>query len=516
MGRKVFIGVATILVITTITLTFIASFYFARERVIYKENERLRHLGERTIKRTEQSFDEILTVLKSLNTAAGKPCSPAGLTLIRQVTLATKSVDEIGYVENGKLLCSSWGNPSHSTYKPSADFISTNGLQVKLDYPSTNLKERAMIDIQYGNYVARIHPSRLADITTDDGVSIVVRTANGYFLGALHELRPAQMQLVIGGNEPLVSNDRLSIITEKSGLRVVVSESLESALKRVREEQIFIFPFAIVFAVLISATIVLFSLKRLSLRGDLAVAVKRREFMVHYQPLIDLRSGTCVGAEALVRWKRSNHEFIRPDIFIPVAEETGLIQAITDQVIQTIICELSTLLASDRNLHIAINLSAMDVTTGRVLDFLEKEIAGTKIERQQIWLEVTEREFTDIDAASVTLDRARRLGYFVAIDDFGTGYSTLSHLQKLPLDALKIDKSFVDTIGTDSATSTVTPHIVAMAKTLSLQTVAEGVETKEQLEYLLQQGVEYGQGWLFAKAMPAEHFIQFHKERTFS
>ena len=168
---------------------------------------------------------------------------------------------------------------------------------------------------------------------------------------------------------------------------------------------------------------------------------------------------------------------------------------------------------ADRSLHVAINLCASDIETGRVLDVLERALAGSGIEAQQIWLEATERGFINVDAARATLEKARARGHAVAIDDFGTGYSSLASLQSLPLDALKIDKAFVDTIATDAATSSVTPHIIAMARGLKLQIVAEGIETQAQADYLAAQQVEFGQGWLFAKALPAPEFLTFYNAR---
>jgi sensor c-di-GMP phosphodiesterase-like protein len=162
-------------------------------------------------------------------------------------------------------------------------------------------------------------------------------------------------------------------------------------------------------------------------------------------------------------------------------------------------------------MHIAINLCAEDVSTARGLSVIDNAIKGTGIQRQQIWLEVTERGFIDIEAARTMLTRARELGYSVAIDDFGTGYSRLSYLNGLPLDALKIDKSFIDTIGMDSATSSVTSHIIDMAKSLKLVIVAEGIETQDQANYLIKHGVDYGQGWLFARPMPAKEFLAYYQ-----
>jgi sensor c-di-GMP phosphodiesterase-like protein len=270
-------------------------------------------------------------------------------------------------------------------------------------------------------------------------------------------------------------------------------------------------PRGILIAALVIAVVVWFLRRRLSPRGELANAVRRREFVVHYQPLIELKTGLCIGAEALVRWQRPGGTMVRPDLFIPLAEASGLILPITDQVVEAVVADLGDLLRATRGLHVAVNLSARDIKTGRILPIIHAALAGTGIEKHQIWLEATERGFMDIDAARETLEQARGHGHAISIDDFGTGYSSLSHLQGLPLDALKIDKSFIDTICTDSATSSVTPHIIAMAKSLKLKIVAEGIETQMQADYLLAREVEYGQGWLFAKAMPAAEFIAFYR-----
>jgi len=221
--------------------------------------------------------------------------------------------------------------------------------------------------------------------------------------------------------------------------------------------------------------------------------------------------GVVAGAAVVLR--RPDGSLVRPDLFIPLAEDTGLIEALTDQVMDNVIADMRDLLVQDRSAHIAINLAAEDVSSGRALKVLTQKLQGTGIHPQQIWLEATERGFIDIQRARNSLAATRRAGHCVAIDDFGVGYSSLHYLQQLPLDALKIDKSFIDAIGTDSATSPVTSHIIDMAKTLGLFTVAEGVEAPAQLAYLQSRQVEFGQGWLFSKPLPPEAFAAFHWQR---
>ncbi|MFD2499057.1 EAL domain-containing protein [Rhizorhabdus histidinilytica] len=245
------------------------------------------------------------------------------------------------------------------------------------------------------------------------------------------------------------------------------------------------------------------SRQRLSPEKELAIAIRRREFVVHYQPIIDLSNGRCVAAEALLRWRRPDGRWIRPDLFIPLAEDTGLISPLTDLLIERVIEDQAELLRADRGLHISINISARDLESGRFLPVLSDAVARSGIEPSQIWIEATEQGFIRAEIAASAIKAARAAGHMVAIDDFGTGYSSLSLLQGLPLDALKIDKSFVEAIATDAATSVVTPHIIDMAHGLKLRIIAEGVETREQEAYLRAAGVPLAQGWLYSRALPA-------------
>ncbi|MCY1373773.1 putative cyclic di-GMP phosphodiesterase PdeC [compost metagenome] len=144
---------------------------------------------------------------------------------------------------------------------------------------------------------------------------------------------------------------------------------------------------------------------------------------------------------------------------------------------------------------------------------LDQKLRNTGVRKEQIWLEATERGFMDIETAGVTLDRARQAGHSVAIDDFGTGYSNLQYLQGLPLDAIKIDKSFVQMIGQDTATSSVIELIIDLTKKLDSFSVAEGVETEEQAAFLTAHGVTYAQGWLFSKPLGGTEFIAYQNER---
>lgn len=272
-------------------------------------------------------------------------------------------------------------------------------------------------------------------------------------------------------------------------------------------------PIGVGLSLALIALIVWLSRQRLSMAGELATGIRKKEFVAHYQPIIELSTGRCIGAEALIRWPKPDGTWVRPDLFIPFAEQHGMIVQVTEIMIQDVILKMKRALTAHSDMHVAINISAQDLESGQFLTLITDEIQAAGVQASQVWLEVTERGFINADIARAILAKARDAGHVIAIDDFGTGYSSLSMLETLPVAVLKIDKSFVDAIGRNAATSLVMPHIIEMAHSLKLKMVAEGIETEDQETILRQSSVEYGQGWLYSKALPFEEFMAFYEKR---
>ena len=513
MRRKRIIIIGTLVALAGVAAPLGLTWQWSQQRAIAAEQQRLRFLASHALQRAERTFRDASTALHSFAPLMEAPCSDAHIQQMRRTTVRTRSIDDIGYFENGVLKCTSSGMEQERIKISPPQFLLADGVGVDIDlHPSVSAGKR-MVGAAYLSHKVLIDPVRFADVLTDEDIQLAMAANNGALLGTLHDPDPALVKALMARGASGSDHDAIYAVVRSVGLTAIVIEPRSKLDARLRNEQIVLLPLGLLFAALSVAAVVWLSRRRLSLRGELKIAVERREFFVHYQPIIALDTGVCVGAEALIRWRRPDGSMIRPDLFIPVAEESELILPITDQVIACVIADMRAALVADRELHIAINLCASDIETGRVLDVLERALAGTGIEAQQIWLEATERGFINVDAARATIEKARARGHAVAIDDFGTGYSSLSSLQNLPLDALKIDKSFVDTIGTDAATSSVTPHIIAMARSLDMLIVAEGIETQQQADYLLERKVEFGQGWLYAKALPAAQFLAFYQTR---
>jgi sensor c-di-GMP phosphodiesterase-like protein len=254
------------------------------------------------------------------------------------------------------------------------------------------------------------------------------------------------------------------------------------------------------------ATVLLFTRRRLGLGAELRDALASGAIEAEYQPIVTLADGRCVGAEALARWRGPEGEVIPPEEFLPIAEHAGLVPEITLAVLDALLRELGDLLAARPDLRINLNLAPEDLETPRFADALAERMRNAGVPPATIKLEITERALVDSDRARELIERLRRQGHEIAIDDFGTGYSSLSYLETFSLDTLKIDKAFVDAIETEAVTSHVVHHVIAMAKDLRLDIVAEGVEREAQAAWLRERGVRHAQGFLFSEPLTPERF----------
>ncbi|MEJ5027428.1 EAL domain-containing protein [Brucella anthropi] len=465
------------------------------------------------LQRTTQTFRNIRLSLDKVGRTNVPACSKAHIDMMRDEVINSQFIEEIGFFADNLLRCTSWGNTEQYTHQRVADFVTSNGLSVTLRVKPAASFSNQLIAIYLGDYGALVNPGRLVDIAVNDKVSVAILADNGQLLSSRNN-PDLVLAETMATNSRLPSNGHLIVsVQREDGFTAVVMEKNPDLTSQLADELKVFLPVGALMGMVFVGVVFLALRYRLSMQAELEIAIKQRELVVHYQPIIELNSGICVGAEALVRWQRPDGTIVRPDIFIPIAEETGLIEPLTDRVIEVVVSELQHHLVHDKSLHVAINVSAPDMQSGRVLDVIDQKLHNTGVNKEQIWLEATERGFIDVRAARSMLERARQAGYSVALDDFGTGYSSLQYLQGLPLDALKIDKSFVEAIGKETATSSVIVHIIDMAKDLGLFCVAEGVETAEQEAFLKHRGVEYGQGWLYSMPLPAADFITYQQAR---
>ncbi|AFZ69276.1 EAL domain-containing protein [Deinococcus peraridilitoris] len=258
------------------------------------------------------------------------------------------------------------------------------------------------------------------------------------------------------------------------------------------------------------------TLERLQLASDLRRAVERQELELHYQPQVRLRDGELIGVEALLRWRHPERGMISPAQFIPLAEETGLIVPLGAWVLQEA-CRQGVEWANQghASFRIAVNVSALQFERDDFVSTVSASLASTGFASERLELELTESiVMRDVRETTIRMEHLRQLGVSIAVDDFGTGYSSLSYLQRLPLNVLKIDRSFVQNLRDAENALPVVKAIVGLANHLGLSTLAEGVETDSELQLLLDVGCDFAQGYHFARPLPPGEILAFLEQQA--
>lgn len=256
---------------------------------------------------------------------------------------------------------------------------------------------------------------------------------------------------------------------------------------------------------------------KLQLENDLRSAVKKNEFLLYYQPQINIKTGKVIGMEALIRWKHPKMGIVSPAIFIPLAEETGLIVQMGDWVLETACMDVQKIIANGYpEMRVAVNLSGIQFKQKEIAEKISNILIKTGLDSKHLELELTESiAMENVENTIHKLQEINLMKIFLSIDDFGTGYSSLNYLKKYPINKLKIDQSFVRDIVKDNDDAVIVETIVAMAHSLRLNVIAEGVETGDQLDFLKRFGCDEVQGYLFGKPVPIDLFIEMISDKAY-
>jgi diguanylate cyclase (GGDEF)-like protein/PAS domain S-box-containing protein len=254
--------------------------------------------------------------------------------------------------------------------------------------------------------------------------------------------------------------------------------------------------------------------EKLAIRNQLTGAIARGEFEVHYQPQMCLRDGVLLGAEALLRWDNQTLGRVPPNRFIPLAEEYGLINAIGEWVLETVCAQIR--LWQDAGLgaiKVSVNLSGGQFAQDSTVQFVENTLRKNGLSASCLGIEITEGTVMgDPDKAVAALRRLKDIGVSISLDDFGTGYSSLGYLKRFPIDVLKIDKSFVDDVTTSSNDAAIALSVISLGHNLDMRVIAEGVETRAQMEFLRHHGCDEMQGYFFSRPVPVDAFTALLRE----
>jgi sensor c-di-GMP phosphodiesterase-like protein len=493
------------------TLLMAGSLFVAMHQVEQSESEEMNAQGERFLVRLEQLFGQLRESLDDLEAQPLRTCDTAMVATLQQVSFNYRFVYEAAYMD-GPRICSNRPRQEVLSLTRPPD-IRGPTYSFWLNTTTEPDENRAALMLGRGNFrvaTSRGHLTDMVDLSPGSSLLVVLDHGNRAIpvLGveqvwpptepwppkSQDALQVTQTRLIyrMPTNNP---EYQLVLITPRTGMHVPAVWW-------------WLLPASLALGVFVGFMVFLLVRQRQSLDAELNGAIRRGELQVLYQPIFDLNSRNCVGAEALLRWRRPDGTLTSPDLFIPMAENTGQIRQMTDFVLQRLLEQLGQLLRANPQLYISVNLAACDVMVPRIGQVMARLLTLHRVAAKQIAFEVTERGLIDVVVARENLQALRDVGHQVLIDDFGTGYCSLAYLQTLPVDCLKIDKAFIDALGHDAASSGVAPHIIHMAQALQLKVIAEGIEHEAQAKFLSSEGVRYGQGWLFAHALSAVQFIE--------
>ena len=462
-------------------------------------------------------LDETATQFANGMTMANKPgnaaCSPQDVQTLRSIDLGSTYIQAAARVSGDTILCTSLGSDQRvSIGKPS--LISSRGVA---EYYHRTLFAGQLHPLNVfaaQGFAIIVDPGLVVDIPTEgpdvELAAYVPSAPDREPLARIgSDIRNQWFRPIPPGSEMTTLENGYLITRLRSArwdLAVIAATPAHYIYLRVGHFALILVPIGIVCGIVLSWAVGYVGRVRSSFPALIRSACKNNELYVEYQPIVDLNSHDVVGAEALVRW-RSRFGEVRPDHFIPLAEEKGLIHLITRHVLSTVAADLPQMLKLNPSVPGFDQSFRRRFSSGDCNAQLDQLLANSGASSANVEIEATERAFLQEVETATLISQLRQKGFRVALDDFGTGYSSLSCLESLALDTLKIDRSFVDTIGTDGPTSQVILHIIEIAHSLKLELVAEGVETESQAQYLAKRGVRYAQGWLYGRPMPIDRLI---------
>ncbi len=512
-NKKAFFLFSVVLGILLVSASIFVSVHIAKNQAILKEASRLQVITNSVLDRMRSTHDQFVYFTnKNSQVPASEACSAANVRKMQEEDVSAFSIQAIGHVTGNTIDCSSLeifnGMNLGEPYR-----VDKDGNRVWASLENRQINSYPYAVMERNGYVAILVPQHTIEALGSPEVAVGIFNVDHHVIFTSRGKINQQWIADYHGDKPKTiidhANNFIVYIAPNTTnmLAVVTAIPMSELSDDIKDFAVIFIPLGMLIAVGLTLGFIYIAKNQSSYRSELLVALARNQFFLEYQPIIDLKTKSCVGAEALIRWRSPHDGLVRPDLFIPLAEESGLICQITHKVFELVENDMGETLRNNPHFHIGINVSAADLQSDHLILTIQNLIKNTGILSHQIIIEATETGLLNDGNALTLLKQIRDLGIQVAVDDFGTGYSSLSYLTKFELDYLKIDKTFVDAVDTDAVTGQVAFHIIEMAKSLNLEMVAEGVETERQAQVLIEHGVRYVQGWLYSKSLSAKDFI---------
>jgi sensor c-di-GMP phosphodiesterase-like protein len=492
-----------------------AGYFAGHELALNLAESRLSQYAENIQTAGNAAANEAHKTLASLNASSNPLCSDADIADFRLRIFQAEYLKDVGRMDDGHILCSaSLGRILQPSRQYQPDFIQKDGSRVYMNLEPFRIVNLRTMSLQLGNSMIVYRPQLQRRFASDSGSVRFMLTAQDPSNPISHQLwktfpdMPSQY-LVKDGRFKLGENLYATNCELAHAMCVTTGITIEDALSSSR----FMIDGALITGAVIGGFLGLFSSivyrRSRSMEHQLRRAIRRDQLRMVYQPVVELHSRRIVGAEVLARWTDQDGFSVGPDIFVKIAEERGFVQEITEMVVRHALRDFAAVLQRNPEFRLCVNVTATDLADPEFLPMLDRALQRTGTRAQSLTIEVTESSTARHEIARETTRKLQRRGHDVYIDDFGTGYSSLAYLHELAVDAIKIDKAFVRTIGTEAVTKIILPQILSIAETLKLEMVVEGIETEEQALYFANANLSIrAQGWLYGYPVPADEFLR--------
>ena len=508
-GKSIWVRLAVFAFIV-LAVTGVARLTYAG--IVWNNNIRLiSELNRTTLNRAEVAVDYAVDTLADLQLTGLISCDEAALDEIRRISFLRGSIKDIQVLnaEHG-LLCAG---------APIGRELGATNFNFSDAYPAKD-------DHIYFHDITRNNSGILgvARHVNADTTLLAVLNLDSLLFGIFPEAVQdhARADLVMGGDVEVASQippadpdeqtptlKEFRAVSDRYPLEVVffVDEEVLGNWNRDGAQK-YVDDFSLVLGLLLGWMALIKLAQPKSLLRRVREGLRRREFVPFMQPTFDIAGRGIVGCEVLIRWVQADGSVVQPFRFIPFAEDNGLIVPMTRMVMREALMQLKGQMKADKAFKVAFNVVPCDLLSDRFEQELVEIVSSAGVSRSQIVIEITERqEFADQNKAIAIISRLRELGFRVALDDTGVGHNGLSNVHLLGADIIKIDKIFIDRIGLDVSATTIVQMLVRLAREMDMGTVAEGIETEEQLEILAECGVDEGQGYLVSHPLPADAFL---------
>ncbi len=488
----------------------------AYDEVVFSSNKRqMEELNKRTLQRAELAIDYVVITLSELSVEGLEKCTKASLMQLHRISYLRGSIKDIQVLgNNNRLLCASESMAFEmglANFDLDQGYVSNSGT---ISLHNIGFEDSSLMGVTW-----RMRP----DLTL-----FAVLNLDSLFF----DIFPAPLReqvradLVLGADDEIAShqpNDASLFSAQErvrfssSSQRYPLKSNFEISVSALRAWNREAEPYVNGAGILLGILMGLFSFSILSRPRDpdaeMREALKKGEFIPFMQPIFSIRTREIVGCEVLMRWEKCDGSITGPLAFIAQAESNGLIVPMTRSIMVATFEQLGEYMLANPEFKVAFNIVPSDLVSDCCAEELCEIVAKAGVARRQVVLELTERQnFEDLGQAAATIKRMRDLGFRVALDDTGVGHNGLSNVHRLGVDIIKIDKMFIDRVSIDRSAMTIVKMLVRLADELGMRTVAEGIETEDQLKTLAECNVDEGQGYLVSKPLPAEQFLELMRQ----